>query len=104
MTEQELLGQHQFGTVSNGSVWVGTDTTTILAANSDRKYAGFWNNSDSVLSLALGADAVADQGVRLGTAGGERQFNLTWENLYAGAISGIHSESGTKLVSFIEGS
>jgi len=93
----------EFTSVTNTAVSVGDTSTTILAANANRKYALIVNDSDTNIYLALGAAAAVNSGIRLNANGGA--FEINWANLYKGAIYGIHAAAGlTKVVTVIEGS
>jgi len=93
----------EFTSVTNTAVSVGDTSTTILAANANRKYALIVNDSDTVIYLALGAAASVNSGIRLNANGGAYEIN--WTNLYKGAIYGIHAATGlTKRVVVVEGS
>jgi len=92
----------EFTSVTNTAVSVGSTSTTILAANANRKYAVIVNDSDTVIYLALGAAASVNSGIRLNANGGAYEIN--WTNLYKGAIYGIHAAAGlTKNVTVVEG-
>ena len=103
MTEQEYLEHHQFNSVTGTHAGVGSVSTLVLAQNTSRKWASVINNSDTPMVLNLGSAATAGEGIRLGTAGGERKFEISWLNLYTGAINKIHEETGTKQVTVAEG-
>jgi len=89
-----------FSTVTNTSVTVGATTTEVLAENSTREYALFVNDSDEVIYLALGGDAVLNKGIRLSASGGVFELNST--NMYKGAINAICT-SGSKNLCVVEG-
>jgi|TARA_R100001530_G_scaffold17438_2_gene15072 hypothetical protein len=72
---------------------VGTSTGVALAANHERSYALFVNNSDTVIWLRLGEDAVANQGIRLNATGGSYEMSAQTGNLYGGAVNAISSGS-----------
>ena len=78
---------------------VGAASGTVLAANTDRKNATIVNYSDTLIWLALGTPAVAQQGIPLAprvdanNPGG----SYTVTN-YTGIITGIHEGSGNKVV------
>lgn len=103
MTDQELLGQHQFDSVTGTHAGVGSVSTLVLAANTDRNFACIINDSDTPIVLNLGSAATVGEGIRLGTAGGERRTEINWLNRFTGAIYGIHEETGTKRVTVAEG-
>ena len=85
---------------TTSKVSVGAASTAVLAANSDRQFAVFVNDSDEVIYLNLSATAVMNEGIRLNANGGSYEINLL--NLYTGAVTGICS-SGTKNLTVTEG-
>jgi hypothetical protein len=101
IVEPTSLGEHKYTTPANDGVDVGTNSTEILAANADRKYAAIVNDSDTDIYLGVGEAAVLNKGIRLNANGGS--YEITWMNLYKGAIYGIHGGSGTKRVTIVEG-
>jgi len=87
-------------TTINKGVDIGTTSTVILDANTSRYYFAIINDSDTDIYLALGADAVAHQGIRLNAHGGS--FELVSRDMYRFAINGIHAGSGTKRVTVVD--
>jgi len=77
----------------NAGITVGSSTTLTLAANVSRVSAVFTNDSDEVIYLSLGNNAVMHQGIRLNANGGSYEINQT--NLYTGIVHAICS-SGSK--------
>ena len=75
-------------------------STVILAANLDRKYASFINDSDEICYLGLGAAAVLNKGIRLNASGGSFEINST--NVFQGIVYAI-STSGSKNICVMEG-
>jgi len=88
-----LLGKATSFTTS--SVTVGNSSTTVLAANANRKGAVFVNDSDETIYLARGSTAVMNQGIRLNANGGSFEINAT--NLYTGVVSAICASGGKNL-------
>ncbi len=78
---------------------IGSSTTEILAANTNRKYFCIVNDSNETIYLALGADAVMNKGIRLNANGG--CFEAVGTNMTQQAIDGICA-SGTKNVTVQE--
>lgn len=78
-------------------VTVGSTTTVALAANPHREYAAFTNDSDEVIYLALGHDAVLNKGIRLNVNGGSLEMSRAQGNLYQGAINAICTSGGKNL-------
>lgn len=102
LTERDLkLLRNEFETGSNGYADIGTTSTPVLAANADRCYAVLTNDSDTVIYLALGEDAVANSGPRLNAAGGS--YEILKGNLFKGAINAIHGGTGAKRLTYSEG-
>lgn len=85
--------------VTNDQVTVGNTSTAVVSANVGRVYAGFVNDSDEPIYLALGATAVMNKGIRLNAYGGS--YEILPDNLYIGAVSAICS-TGSKVLTFIE--
>lgn len=82
------------------AVNVAATSTRVLNANVARGYAVFVNDSDTTIYLALGANAVANQGIRLNANGGSYEINLL--NLYDGVIYAIHGSTGNKVLTVLE--
>uniref|UniRef100_A0A6M3XW87 Uncharacterized protein n=1 Tax=viral metagenome TaxID=1070528 RepID=A0A6M3XW87_9ZZZZ len=76
-------------------VSVGVASTAVLAANANRVFAEFVNDSDNVIYLALGAAAVMNRGIRLNANGGSFEIGLT--NLYTGAVKAISGVAAQNL-------
>jgi len=99
--EDAIKALLQYTAPANGGVNVGVASTQILAANANRLYAAIVNDSDTEIYLGIGAAAVAHQGIRINANGGSYEINST--NLYKGAIYGIHTGVGNKIVTVVEG-
>ena len=76
---------------------VTTATTEVLAANANRTYAVFINDTDAVIYLNFGAAAVANSGVRLNASGGSYEMSKEAGNLSTAVAYGIHAGSGNKV-------
>lgn len=87
---------------TNTGIDIATTSTTILAANTTRRFVAIVNDSDTDIYLALGAAAVASAGIRLNANGGS--LELLSADMYRGAINGIHAATGTKRVTVVEDS
>ena len=61
------------------------------------------NDSDTAIYLKLGADAVANQGIRLNANGGSYEMSRLHGNLYVGASNAIHGSTGNKVLLVTEG-
>jgi len=81
----------------NKAVVVGSATTKILNFNVQRGYATIVNDSDEVVYLGIGADAVLNSGVRLNPYGGAIEIGGGGDN-YFGEISAICASGGKNLV------
>lgn len=88
-------------TMTPTKVAVGTSSTLVLAANPHRKYAAFVNDSNQPIYLSLGAAAVMNQGIRLGSDG-RRPYQINDSNLFHGAIYAI-AQGGAKNLTVTEG-
>jgi hypothetical protein len=83
-----------------GGVDVGTSSTEVRAANTERRYLLLVNDSDTEIYVALGTDAVLNEGIRLNSAGGWYEM-LEGQNLYTGVVNAIAS-AATKRLTFQE--
>ena len=107
-----LLGTVNIGSMPSGYGTVTTPTHSaptagvasgvILAANANRLYALFVNDSDTVVYLAFGVAAVVNTGVRLNANGGWYEMSVGLGNIYRGEIRGISGIAG-KVVLVTEG-
>lgn len=98
------MNEEIFASVTNTSITVGSTTTEVLVLDNHRKFARFTNDSDEVIYLALGADAVKNKGIRLapGTTAYDNSFELNRTNLYKGAVNAICT-SGSKNLCVVVG-
>lgn len=83
--------------VKHSVVAAGTASTTIVPANSMRRYVLLINDSDAVVYLAVdGKVAAMNSGVRLNSNGGSFEFGPDANGLcYTGDVYGI-STAGSK--------
>ena len=79
-------------------VAIGSSTTPVLVANGNRVYALFVNDSDEVIYLRRGADAVLNRGIRLNASGGSYEMSRRFGNLYTGAINAICASGAKNLL------
>jgi len=84
-----------FTSATNSKVTVAATTTEVLEADDTRVFARITNDSDAVIYLALGEDAVMNQGIRLAVGG---YFEINSDNLYTGSVNAI-SAAGSKVLS-----
>lgn len=82
-----LTSLKKASSATNGAVTVGAVSTAVLAANPDRTFATFVNDSAGVIYLCLGDPAALTSGIRLNATGGAFEINAT--NLYTGAVTAI---------------
>ncbi len=97
------VGAGIYATPTHTSVGAATSSTLALAANSNRRYAIFVNDSDTAVYLGLGAAAIVNAGIRLNANGGSYEMSAMLGNLYRGAINAIHGGTGTKSLLVTEG-
>lgn len=89
-------------TVTHTEVAVAVATTAVLAANANRKYALFVNDSDTIIYLKVGAAGELNKGIRLNASGGSFEMSNALGNLDARAINAIAS-AGPKNLLVTEG-
>lgn len=97
-----VSGMPTINTMTTTEISTAANNTseTALAANDDRLYALLQNDSTVVMYIALGQTAVQHEGIRLAASGGS--YEITWANLYHGAINVICANSG-KILMITEG-
>lgn len=83
-------------TATEVSIDTGSLSEVALAANRERVYALFINDSDTAMYLRLGETAVAHEGILLAVTGGS--FEMTLDNLYRGVVNVICASSGKVLM------
>lgn len=89
------------GTPSESAVAVTTTSTSVLSANSSRKYLQVINDSDTVIYVSIdGGAAAVNTGTRLNAFGG----SAVWDTYVpAGAVTAIHGGTGAKTLLVTEG-
>lgn len=97
--DEFLLTGSSVATSANGKVSIGSSSTSVLSANSNRKFAIFINDSNEIIYLNLSDTAVMNEGVRLNANGGS--IELTKPFLYTGAVTAICA-SGSKNLTVVE--
>ncbi|KYK27428.1 hypothetical protein AYK26_07015 [Euryarchaeota archaeon SM23-78] len=80
---------------TSGNVAVGVASTNVLAANANRRFAVFVNDSAAIIYLFFGTPAVLNQGIRLNALGGAYEINQTC--LYTGQVTAIATAVGSNL-------
>lgn len=80
---------------TNAAVAVGIASTAVLAANANRRFATFVNDSANTIWLCMAAAAVINTGIRLNANGGSYEINQT--NLYTGQVTAIAAGAGSNL-------
>lgn len=83
------------------TVACGTGTTTVLAAQNNRTYAIFVNDSDTVIYLRVGGTATTGD-IRLNANGGSWEIANAFGNLTGSGIECIHGGSGNKNLNVYE--
>ena len=89
-------------TVTHTVITVGSTTTPVIASNENRVYLLLVNDSDEVIYLKLGAEAVNREGIRLDPNGASLELSPAYGNLCTCAINAI-SASGNKKLLVTEG-
>lgn len=82
------------------SVSIGTSSTSVIAANANRKYILLVNDSDTTIYISLNGAAANGQGIRLNANGGS--YELGPDRIVKIAITAINSV-GTKNLLVTEG-
>lgn len=85
-------------TATHTVVTVANTTTLALAANANRRYALFINDSDETIYIKIGANAVLNQGIRINANGGSYEIKLSEGSLNLGAINAICTSGSKKLL------
>ena len=98
----DASGSGAYTTPTHTAPTAGVATGVILAANANRLYALFVNDSDTTVYLGLGTAAVLNTGIRLNALGGNYEMSKKLGNLYLGAVNGISGVAG-KVVLTTEG-
>lgn len=80
------------------TIAVGVATTAVLAANANRRYAIFVNDSPNVIYLGLGVAAALNAGIRINGNGDYYEMSPEFGNLYTGAINAICSVAAQNLL------
>jgi hypothetical protein len=85
------------------NVSVGSSSTAVVSANVARKGFVCVNDSDEVIYLGLGEDAVMNKGIRLNASGGSYELPISGKmgTTFLGAINAICS-SGSKVLTYAE--
>jgi hypothetical protein len=93
------ISAEEVSSITNFNVSVGTSSTQVLAANSNRKLLILVNDSDEPIYVSLGATATLNNGIRLNASGGA----LALDNpIYKGVVNAI-SANGSKTLVGAEG-
>lgn len=86
-------------TLSHTAVTVGSSTTKLADANTSRKYLLLINDSNEAIYIKFGADAVANEGIRIDASGGVFKMDLSIDTRQ---VNGICA-SGSKELLVSEG-
>jgi hypothetical protein len=93
------ISAEEVSSITNFNVSVGTSSTQVLAANSNRKLLILVNDSDEPIYVSLGATASLNNGIRLNASGGA----LALDNpIFKGVVNAI-SANGSKTLVGAEG-
>ena len=79
------------------AVTVGATSVVALAANADRSYVNFFNDSDAVIYLKLGATAVANEGIGI-PIGGSYEMSADKGNLDTRVVNAISTAAAKELL------
>lgn len=85
-------------TLTHSVATIGITTGIALAANTNRKYALFVNDSDTTIYIMFGASAVLSQGIRINAHGGSYELSAACGNLDKRVINAICSVADKKLI------
>lgn len=89
-----------FSTGSSTRPSINNVSSTLLASNSDRKYALITNNNGFTAYLKLGSAAVVNQGIPLPP---NTSYEITINNLWIGDIRAIKSTATSANLDVFEG-
>lgn len=95
-------GSGAYTTATHTTLGVTATTQEALAANANRIYAMFINDSDAVIYLKIAAAAILNQGIRLNANGGSYEMSKKAGNLHMGAVNAITAVA-TKTLLILEG-
>tara|TARA_R110002051_G_scaffold264295_1_gene324223 strand:- start:87 stop:416 length:330 start_codon:yes stop_codon:yes gene_type:complete len=91
--------------ISNGQqqreVTVGTGSTEVSKNVPSRNFLLLVNDSDEVVYISIGEDAVSNTGIRLNASGGSYQMSQKGGNLTSSVINAICA-SGSKVLTVTE--
>ena len=88
-----------YGSVSHGTVAVGTASIAVMAANPDRKYALLQNDGTVDIYIKLGtAAAVLNTGVRVLANGGTYEMTRGAASVWNGAVQGISTIAAMRML------
>jgi hypothetical protein len=89
-----MFGHRPIRTILSAPFNVTTTSQLVLAANEQRKFAEFINNSDENIFLSFGSAAAVDDGVRISADG--FSYEIDFANLWLGDVFAIHGGTGNK--------
>ena len=93
------ISADEVSSITNFNVSIGTSSTQVLAANSNRKLLILVNDSDEPIYVSLGGTATLNNGIRLNASGGA----LALDNpIFKGIVNAI-SANGSKTLVGAEG-
>ena len=98
------ISDTKVGTMAYTTYAVTGSSTVGLAGNASRVYLRITNDSDTVVYVKTGASvAVVNEGMRLEANGGVLEFSRAQGALLTAAFNVIHGGTGTKNITFAEG-
>ena len=86
----------------HSAVSIGTNSTSVIAANKARRYLLIANDGSVTVYIALGVAAVTNQGIPVMPNGGAYEMSQDKGNLFLGAVNGT-TPTGVAAVLVTEG-
>lgn len=86
--------------IADHSEDISNSTELVVPANPARTAMFIVNDSDTIIYITFGHDAVVGQGIRLNAAGGAFEINKT--NLIRSSMAAIAAAAGTKRLTVLE--
>lgn len=83
---------------SHTPVTVGTGSTVVVSANAARQYLLLVNDGTEAIYVSLGGAAALNAGIRINGNGGSYEMAVGYGNIYLGAVTGICTTGGMKLL------
>lgn len=100
----EVITGSTLDEITPSTLFVTNASQQALAANTNRKYVILTNDSDTIIYINVGADAIVGGGItRLNPSGGAYEMSAVIGNLMLGAVTAIHGGTGNKNLIVAEG-